>query len=234
MKKIISIMTVLVIVLAMATVSNAAITEKTAKLNVSVSKSQVKVGDEVTVTVSWKDKMEAIDLELGFDKNKVEYVSSSMSEDYIATDRIADGVVQISWFSMNGQGKNSITYTFKAKANGDATFTTAEAILADENVESPEDYTYGKATLKIGTAEEEKPETNTEKPSTNTEKPETNTEEPAQNTQKPANTEKPTTNTNKPTKIPQAGVNVVSYVIYGLVAVAVITLGACIIRAKRK
>ena len=39
MKKIISIMTVLVIVLAMATVSNAAITEKTAKLNVSVSKS---------------------------------------------------------------------------------------------------------------------------------------------------------------------------------------------------
>ena len=156
MKKLISLILVLALVLSMTTVVNAVV--ETADLKVSLDKTTAKVGDEVTVTVDWKEVMEAVDLELEFDEEKLEFVSASLPEDWIATDRIKNGVVQISWFSMNGQGITNITYKFKVIAEGDATFTTAEAVLADANVESPENYNYGTATLKISNATVEEPE----------------------------------------------------------------------------
>ena len=156
MKKLISLILVLALVLSMTTVVNAVV--ETADLKVSLDKTTAKVGDEVTVTVDWKEVMEAVDLELEFDEEKLEFVSASLPEDWIATDRIKNGVVQISWFSMNGQGITNITYKFKVIAEGDATFTTAEAVLADANVESPENYNYGTATLQISNATVEEPD----------------------------------------------------------------------------
>ncbi len=236
MKKLISLILVLALVLSMTTVVNAVV--ETADLKVSLDKTTAKVGDEVTVTVDWKEVMEAVDLELEFDEEKLEFVSASLPEDWIATDRIKNGVVQISWFSMNGQGITNITYKFKVIAEGDATFTTAEAVLADANVESPENYNYGTATLKISNATVEEPdaeEPGTDEPTTEPEKP--NTDEPTTDTEKPnTDTNKPATDTTdeKPTTIPQAGANITQYAIIALSLVAIITLVAIIAKVRKK
>lgn len=236
MKKLISLILVLALVLSMTTVVNAVV--ETADLKVSLDKTTAKVGDEVTVTVDWKEVMEAVDLELEFDEKKLEFVSASLPEDWIATDRIKNGVVQISWFSMNGQGITNITYKFKVIAEGDATFTTAEAVLADANVESPENYNYGTATLKISNATVEEPdaeEPGTDEPTTEPEKP--NTDEPTTDTEKPnTDTNKPATDTTdeKPTTIPQAGANITQYAIIALSLVAIITLVAIIAKVRKK
>ena len=248
MKKLISLILVLALVLSMTTVVNAVV--ETADLKVSLDKTTAKVGDEVTVTVDWKEVMEAVDLELEFDEEKLEFVSASLPEDWIATDRIKNGVVQISWFSMNGQGITNITYKFKVIAEGDATFTTAEAVLADANVESPENYNYGTATLKISNATVEEPdaeEPGTDEPTTEPEKPNTdepttepekpNTDEPTTDTEKPnTDTNKPDTDTTdeKPTTIPQAGANITQYAIIALSLVAIITLVAIIAKVRKK
>ena len=246
MKKVISIITMLVVILAMTTVSNATITEQNAKINVGLSKTEAKVGEEITVTTSWTDKMEAVDLELRFDKTKVEFVSSSMENSNIAQGRIADGVIQVSWFSANGNGITSITYTFKVIAEGDAAFTTAEAIFADENVDSPEGYTYGSATLKAvaqgnnggegtpeGTPEGTEPEGTTPDPEDSKEEPK-NESGDKKNESSDKKNESSSDETKKPTRIPQAGVNMINYIVYGLVAVAVVAMIVFVVRAKRK
>lgn len=259
MKKLVSLMLVLALVLGIATSVNAVV--ETADIKVSLNKTTAKVGDEITVTVDWKETMESVDLELGFDKTKVEFVSSSISEDYIATDRIANGVVQISWFSMNGQGITNITYKFKVIAEGTAKFTTAEAVLADANVESPSDYKYGTATLTVAkettggntnnTTTTDTPNkdntTNTNTPSkdntTNTNTPSknntTSTDTPNKNT--PTDTPTDTSNKNnttnttkKPETIPQAGVNMIECAIVALVAIIAVSIVAVVVKSKRK
>ena len=235
MKKLISLILVLALVLSMTTVVNAVV--ETADLKVSLDKTTAKVGDEVTVTVDWKEVMEAVDLELEFDEEKLEFVSASLPEDWIATDRIKNGVVQISWFSMNGQGITNITYKFKVIAEGDATFTTAEAVLADANVESPENYNYGTAKLKISNATVEEPdaeEPGTDEPTTEPEKP--NTDEPTTDTEKPnTDTNKPATDTTdeKPTTIPQAGANIMGYAVTVLLIAEAASFVA-IVKARKK
>lgn len=235
MKKLISLILVLALVLSMTTVVNAVV--ETADLKVSLDKTTAKVGDEVIVTVDWKEVMEAVDLELEFDEEKLEFVSASLPEDWIATDRIKNGVVQISWFSMNGQGITNITYKFKVIAEGDATFTTAEAVLADANVESPENYNYGTAKLKISNATVEEPdaeEPGTDEPTTEPEKP--NTDEPTTDTEKPnTDTNKPATDTTdeKPTTIPQAGANIMGYAVTVLLIAAAASFVA-IVKARKK
>lgn len=235
MKKLISLILVLALVLSMTTVVNAVV--ETADLKVSLDKTTAKVGDEVTVTVDWKEVMEAVDLELEFDEEKLEFVSASLPEDWIATDRIKNGVVQISWFSMNGQGITNITYKFKVIAEGDATFTTAEAVLADANVESPENYNYGTAKLKISNATVEEPdaeEPGTDEPTTEPEKP--NTDEPTTDTEKPnTDTNKPATDTTdeKPTTIPQAGANIMGYAVTVLLIAAAASF-VSIVKARKK
>ena len=249
MKKLVSLMLVLALVLGISTSVSAVV--ETADIKVSLDKTTAKVGDEITVTVDWTEVMEAVDLELGFDKTKVEFVSSSISEDYIATDRVADGVVQISWFSMNGQGITNITYKFKVIAEGTAKFTTAEAVLADANVESPADYKYGTATLTVAkeTTGNTNNTTNTNTPSTNnttnTNTPSknntTNTNTPSKNNTTSTNTATKNTTTNtstntttKPTTIPQAGVNMIECAIVALVVIVAVSLVAVVVKSKRK
>ncbi len=231
MKKIISLVLILIILMGMATISNATITEKTANINVAVNKQDVTIEDEVVVTVSWKDKMEAVEFLLGYDKDKLEYVSSSMDTDYI---KVKDGKVEVVWISLNGKGINSITFTFKAKTKGNATFTISEALLADENVESPDSYKYNTKTLNIK-EKEVKPEETTKPETPN--KNDTTTQTPNNDKQTATETKKDTPTvqtTKKPKRYTQAGTNVTNYVIGAVVLTIIATFATVVIKLRRK
>lgn len=209
MKKLISLVMILMLLVGMTTISKATITENVANIGVILSKEEVKVNENITVTVNWKDEMEAVDLMLKFDKDKLQFVSSSVGSDFV---NAKNGSVQVSWISLNGKGINSIDYTFKAKKSGSVKFVTSEAVFADGNVKSPESYKYGVKTLKI-------------------------TDKANSGSNSTTNSKDKTTNNKgqKPTEYLQAGVNVVEYVAtFATIIIAVSLLSAVIIKNRKK
>ena len=206
MKKIVSLL-VLVAVMLVATSVFAA------DATLSLSKSQVSVGDEVVVTINFPEKAESVDLTLNYDNSKVQYVSSSIEADYLAD---KGNAVAVSWFSVSGT--SSMTFTFKAKANGTAAFSANV-----EEINDGDPYNMKAVNLTIGTAAAT---TATVAP-TATAKAATTT---AKATAKPAATAK---STKKPTKIPQAG-NTISVITIAVIALVVISGAIFAINLKNK
>lgn len=86
----------------------------------SVDKSEMNVGDIVTVEVTTKQDVESIQFDLQFDRSKYEYVNDSAQSDLDATDSnlIADNMVRVSAFDMNQAKADTVTMKFKAIAGG--------------------------------------------------------------------------------------------------------------------
>lgn len=198
LKKIsIMIMAVTVILLMIGGVVNAAgLTLKTI-----TDKKELSVGEEVTVTVDWTDGMQAADFILNYDKAKVEYVSSSIGDDYLTNDKAA-GKVKVVWISLNDKDMTKVTFKFKVIAEGEAKFTTeVDGWFANGEMVSPDSYdvtTHGVAavTLKAANANAATPTPEaTQKPvDTTTPVPQTNTVKPV-----------PTASAKAPTVLPKAG-----------------------------
>lgn len=121
--------------------------------------SKVTVGQNVTVSVSFSEKVEAAQFKLDYDRSKFDYVSSSVGQYFNASNgRVAyDGM---------GTSFGSITFTFKAKAVGSGTFSISKLVLSS----STASIARGSTTVTI----EQAKQTNTSKPSTTTKKPTTN------------------------------------------------------------
>lgn len=122
--------------------------------------SKVSVGQNVTVSVSFSEKVEAAQFKLDYDRSKFEYVSSSVGQYFNASNgRVAyDGM---------GTSFGSITFTFKAKTVGAGTFSISKLVLSS----STASIARGSTSVTI----EEAKQTNTNnKPSTTTKKPTTN------------------------------------------------------------
>ena len=246
MKKIVSLL-VLVAVMLVATSVFAA------DATLSLSKSQVSVGDEVVVTINFPEKAESVDLTLNYDNSKVQYVSSSIEADYLAD---KGNAVAVSWFSVSGT--SSMTFTFKAKANGTAAFSanveeindgdpynmkavnltigTAAATTATVAPTATTVATVAPTATTVATATPTAPTAATVAPTattkatvapTATAKAATTT---AKATAKPAATAK---STKKPTKIPQAG-NTISVITIAVIALVVISGAIFAINLKNK
>lgn len=86
----------------------------------SVDKSEMNVGDIVTVEVTTDQDVESIQFDLQFDRSKYEYVNDSAESDLDATDSnlIADNMVRVSAFDMNQEKADTVTMKFKAIAGG--------------------------------------------------------------------------------------------------------------------
>lgn len=86
----------------------------------SVDKSEMNVGDIVTVEVTTDQDVESIQFDLQFDRSKYEYVNDSAESDLDATDSnlIADNMVRVSAFDMNQEKADTVTMKFKAIASG--------------------------------------------------------------------------------------------------------------------
>ncbi|MBR6504213.1 MAG: hypothetical protein IKT41_00575, partial [Clostridia bacterium] len=136
---------VVISILAILLIAGGVVNAATLTLKVTAEK-EVTVGGEITVTVDWTEGMQAADFILNYDKDKVEYVSSSIAEDYLTNDA-SNGKVKVVWISLNDKDMTKITFTFKAKANGEAKFSTEiDGGFANGEMVSPDSYdvkTYG-------------------------------------------------------------------------------------------
>lgn len=86
----------------------------------TVDKSEMNVGDVVTVEVNTKQNVESIQFDLQFDSSKYEYVNDSAVSDLDSTDSnlIAGDMVRVSAFDMNAAEADTVTLKFKAIAGG--------------------------------------------------------------------------------------------------------------------
>lgn len=119
----------------------------TLRLDIKADKEEVKVGEEIKVTVDWNIGMQAADFYLKYDSNKVEYVASDLEEYFINNE---NGVVKTAWFSTDNVDKTKVEYTFKALKSGEAIFETEiKGGFATGNLRIPNRYENDKITIKI-------------------------------------------------------------------------------------
>lgn len=128
---------------------NSIIFASTLNLKIDTNKEKIKKGEEIKVTVSWSEAMQAADFSLKYDTNKLEYVNCDLEEIFI-NNNIEAGEVKTAWFSINNEDKTEITYTFKAKKSGKAEFETIiNGGFATGNLEIPSQYNEAKSTISI-------------------------------------------------------------------------------------
>jgi len=187
---------VVVALLAVLLIVGGAVNAATLTLKVATNKKELKVGEEVIVTVDWEEGMQAADFILNYDKDKVEYVSSSIGDDYLTNDA-ANGKVKVVWISLNDKDMTKVSFTFKAKAEGEAKFSTEiDGGFANGEMVSPDSYdvkTYGATAVTLKASAETKEPTATPTPVA--------TQTPVTNTTKPT----PTATAKAPTVLPKAG-----------------------------
>ena len=112
--KILGIVT-MVTVLLMMLVSSVNAAEFTA------DKTEMKKGDEVTLTVTLEDPAQSVQFDVEFDASKYEYVKDSAKTDLVFTgsNLIKDNVVRVSAFANGDETTTTVTLTFKALENGE-------------------------------------------------------------------------------------------------------------------
>ena len=78
--------------------------------------SELNFGEEFAVTLGVTgDKVSAIDLEIYFDSEKIEYISGPENSNYV------DGRIKLAWYDENGKGKTDFNlgnFIFKQKQKG--------------------------------------------------------------------------------------------------------------------
>lgn len=151
-----------------------------ASVNIKATPSQVENGKNVTVTVSFAEKVRAAQFKLSYDTGKFNLVSRSAGTlGANGTFLFADQ----SYDKDNPDTIASVTFTFTAKATGSAKFSISNIVL-------PVSYTTGSTSASVtvvqpsnnnnnnnsnNTNNNKKPTTPTKKPTTTTKKPTTTT-----------------------------------------------------------
>ena len=148
MKKIAILLSVMMITLAFSINYAYAIN---LSLEVKLDKQTAQIGEEITVTVDWKEKMQAADYILKYDNTKLEYVKASVEDTYI--NKTKAGQIGISWFSSDNTDLTQMTFTFKAIEEGEVELELqVDGGFANGKLEQPEGYNVdanGKTTIKI-------------------------------------------------------------------------------------
>lgn len=123
----------------------------TLNIELNSNKQNVKIEENVTITVDWKEKMQAADYILEYDETKLEYVSASIEDIYI--NKTQEGQIGISWFSTDNKDLTKMTFTFKAKEAGETQIVAQiDCGFADGQLKQPDSYDTkekGQVTLKI-------------------------------------------------------------------------------------
>lgn len=121
----------------------------TLKINLEADKDNIKIGEEVKVTVSWKQGMQAADFYLIYDSDKLEFIEADISDDFINNKN--KGQLRTAWFSMDDTDKTQIEYTFKAKKSGTVNLKTSTESggFATGELRSPRNYKEANLTIEI-------------------------------------------------------------------------------------
>ena len=114
---------------------------ETLVLNVISDKDKIDVGDEITVTVDWKQKMQAADFVLNYNQDKFEFIGSDIEETFYKADT---SKVKVVWVSIDDTDKTKISFKFKALRSGNAKFSaTVDGGFATGTLAIPESYKMG-------------------------------------------------------------------------------------------
>lgn len=115
------------------------------ELVLSADKTDVKVGDEVTVYLTLSKGMQAADFTINYDSNLLEFKSTSLDNNFYTTKE--PGKITCSWFDTNDT--NKFTFTFTAKSTGIAKFTTTTENFYDGNLQSASSYNEGNLNITL-------------------------------------------------------------------------------------
>ena len=151
-----------------------AVFASTLTLKVTTDKSKYEIGDNVTATVDWTEKMQAASFVLKYDSDVLEFKSASVASSNYNSDTV--GEISVNWASLEEKDLTKMTFEFKTKKTGTANVSIKSAnAFANGNMVSPTDYDISsKGTINISinaksTSAEEKDEKkeNTVKQETN-------------------------------------------------------------------
>lgn len=204
------------------------------ELILSADKTDVKVGDKVTVTLSLSQGMQAADFTINYDSNLLKFETASLGANFYSTKE--PGKIICSWFDTKDATK--FTFTFNAISSGTANFTTTTENFYDGNLQSASSYNEGNlditllssTNISMGTSQttdnniqDIKKENNTKVNST------TNTEVINKNASStyPTQTSNISTinNSSSTTSLPQTGNNSVFMIsiVFGVITLAIIS-----------
>lgn len=130
-------------------------------LNLSTDNSTYDVGKEVTLTVKWGEKQQAVGFTINYDATKVKFVSSPDIADTFYNTTEA-GKVDVNWASMDGKEPTQMVFKFTTLAEGEVEFSITGADkdkFSDGNLEAPEalDASNAKAKITIAKPADSKP-----------------------------------------------------------------------------
>ena len=167
-------MKILIFTICLIAIIPLAVFASTLTLKVTTDKSKYEVGDDVTVTVDWTEKMQAASFVLKYDSDVLEFKSASVASSNYNSDTV--GEISVNWASLEEKDLTKMTFEFKTKKTGTANVSIKSAnAFANGNMVSPTDYDISsKGTINISinaksTSAEEKDEKkeNTVKQETN-------------------------------------------------------------------
>lgn len=179
----------------------------TLTLKVITDKSQYKVGDIVTATIDWKEKMQAASFVIRYDSDVLEFKSSSVEDTYYSTD--TKGEILVNWFAMNDSELTNIKFEFKTLkiGNTDISIKNVDG-FADGNIKSPTDYEYnsiGKVNV-VANSNNSSNEENKQNDNGSASNEKDN-ENAGKETKKAYSTKEEESKTNANTKLPNTGVS---------------------------
>lgn len=143
MKKAINIIFLLVILISITT----SVYALTLSLEVISNKEEVDVGEEIIVTVDWKDGMQAADFILNYDSKNFEFKNIDIEDIFY---KVEDSKIKIAWVSLDDIDKTTINVTFKALKPGKANFSTEiSGGFATGELVLPDNYEAGNTIVKV-------------------------------------------------------------------------------------
>lgn len=119
----------------------------TLTLTVTTDKNNYKVSETINVTVDWKENMQATSFKIGYDSEKLEFVSASINENFY--NKKNAGEISINWASLEGTDLTQIKLQFKALKEGETNVGIKEvSAFADGNLVSPTSYDFSSSGTK--------------------------------------------------------------------------------------
>lgn len=120
-------------------------------LNLSTDKSTYDVDKEITLTVKWGEKQQAVGFTINYDASKVKFVGSSDIAETFYNSSTA-GKILVTWMSTDEKDYTQMTFKFKTVAEGKAEFTITDADKANFStgaIVSPETIDISKAKASV-------------------------------------------------------------------------------------
>lgn len=131
----------------------------TLTLTVTTDKDNYKISETIEVTVDWKENMQATSFKIGYDSEKLEFVSASINGNFYNSKN--PGEISINWASLEGTDLTQMKFQFKALKEGKTNVGIKEvSAFADDNLVSPTSYdisTSGTKTIIIETKDQTNP-----------------------------------------------------------------------------